>query len=548
MIGNHPTLKRTAAHLASAALLSCIGVTLFSPSSASAQLSATLTDLHDFNGTDGATPIRGPILGADGNYYGAGYSGGDNNVGVIYKLTPDGDYSVLHSFPATRAGANPDGISPRVLIQGSDGNLYGVCRGGGKVSNTPAGGGTFFRLGLDGTFTRLYDFDTGRAGVPLFPSALVEGSDGNFYGLSRDGGTSGINEGTYFRITPDGILTQLFEFKGGDGPGYSPEAQLCVGTDGNFYGVTTASGSSGGAASLGTIFKATIGGTVTRIHAFNAGSQGSGGGAQELVQGTDGFLYGVSPAGGTHDYGDIYKCSTTGTFTVLHNFDDPRTDGAVPSALTVGADGNLYGSTTDGFPIDPNSIVDNGNGSYFQITPSGTFTTLVKTQGQNGSPARPNGKLLHVGNNVFIGGTAAGGPGDYGTLVSLAVTGGGGSTHPAFFAGEASLGGGAYYLQFASGNPFGYYSYLDDPAYIYHFDLGYEYVFDAADGKAGVYFYDFKSGTFFYTSPSFPFPYLYDFTLNTVLYYFPNPTDPTHYNTDGVRYFVRLDTGEIFSK
>ena len=120
--------------------------------------------------------------------------------------------------------------------------------------------------------------------------------------------------------------------------------------------------------------------------------------------------------------------------------------------------------------------------------------------------------------------------------------------HPAFFGSEVALGGGAYFLRFASGNPFGYYSYLTDPAYIYHFDLGYEYVFDAADGKSGVYLYDFKSGTFFYTSPSFPFPYLYDFTLNTVLYYFPNPTDPTHYNTDGVRYFVRLDTGEIFSK
>ena len=120
--------------------------------------------------------------------------------------------------------------------------------------------------------------------------------------------------------------------------------------------------------------------------------------------------------------------------------------------------------------------------------------------------------------------------------------------HPAFFGGEVALGGGAYFLQFASGNPFGYYSYLADPAYIYHFDLGYEYVFDAADGKSGVYFYDFASNTFFYTSPAFPFPYLYDFTLNTVLYYFPNPNDPQHYNTDGVRYFVRLDTGAIFSK
>ncbi len=117
-----------------------------------------------------------------------------------------------------------------------------------------------------------------------------------------------------------------------------------------------------------------------------------------------------------------------------------------------------------------------------------------------------------------------------------------------FFEGQAPLGSGAYYLQFPSGNPFGYYSYLTDPDYIYHFDMGYEYIFDAADGNNGVYFYDFTSSTFFYTSPSFPFPYLYDFSLNTVLYYFPDPNNPGHYNTDGYRFFYRFDTGQIFVK
>ena len=105
-----------------------------------------------------------------------------------------------------------------------------------------------------------------------------------------------------------------------------------------------------------------------------------------------------------------------------------------------------------------------------------------------------------------------------------------------------------FYLGFANGNYFGYYSFLSDPNYIYHFDLGYEYVFDAADGNAGVYFYDFKSSTFFYTSQTFPFPYLYDFTLNTVLYYFPDPSHPGRYNTDGIRYFARLDNGQIITK
>lgn len=121
-------------------------------------------------------------------------------------------------------------------------------------------------------------------------------------------------------------------------------------------------------------------------------------------------------------------------------------------------------------------------------------------------------------------------------------------TQPFFFDGETALSNGVYYLSFPSGNPFGYYSYLTDPRYIYHFDMGYEYWFDAADGKGGVYLYDFKSSSFFYTSPSFPFPYLYDFSLNAVLYYYPDPNNAGHYNTNGVRYFYNFATGQIITK
>ena len=118
--------------------------------------------------------------------------------------------------------------------------------------------------------------------------------------------------------------------------------------------------------------------------------------------------------------------------------------------------------------------------------------------------------------------------------------------HPSFLNGEIALGGGWYYLQFANGTPFGYYSYLTDPRFIYHFDLGYEYWFDANDGHSGIYFYDFASNHFFYTSPSFPFPYLYDFSLNTVLYYYPDTNNPGHYTTNP-RYFYNFATGQIIT-
>ena len=119
-------------------------------------------------------------------------------------------------------------------------------------------------------------------------------------------------------------------------------------------------------------------------------------------------------------------------------------------------------------------------------------------------------------------------------------------THPPFFSGEVFLGNGVYYLQFPNGTPFGYYSYLTDPRWTYHFDMGYEYWFDANDGHSGIYFYDLMSTHFFYTSPSFPFPYLYDFSLNTVLYYFPDPNRPGHYTTNP-RYFYNFATGQIIT-
>ena len=118
--------------------------------------------------------------------------------------------------------------------------------------------------------------------------------------------------------------------------------------------------------------------------------------------------------------------------------------------------------------------------------------------------------------------------------------------HAMFFTGEAPLTNGVSYLEFpGNGNVFGYYSYLADPHYFYHFGLGYEYWFDAADSQHGVYLYDFASQGFFYTSPSFPFPYLYDFSLGTVLYYYANPANA---EPGTARHFYNFSTGQIITK
>jgi len=119
-------------------------------------------------------------------------------------------------------------------------------------------------------------------------------------------------------------------------------------------------------------------------------------------------------------------------------------------------------------------------------------------------------------------------------------------THPPFFMGEVPLSNGIYYLQFPNSTPFGYYAYLADSRFIYHFDMGYEYWFDANNADRGIFFYDFMSNHFFYTSPSFAFPYLYDFSLNTVLYYYPDPSRPGHYTTNP-RYFYNFATHQIIT-
>ena len=203
----------------------------------------------------------------------------------------------------------------------------------------------------------------------------------------------------------------------------------------------------------------------------------------------------------------------------------PSVDGILPQpAGTVAIAGDFV--SVGGQPrtavarLQPNGLLD---GSFDTTVFTGAFPTAVTL-------AYQEGYLLVGANHPF--------------LIRLNDLN---SSTPAFFGGEVALGEGVYYLQFANGDLFGYYSFLSDPHYLYHFDLGYEYVFDAADGDAGVYFYDFKSSTFFYTSPVFPFPYLYDFTLNLVLYYYPDTANPGHY-TSNPRYFFNFATGQIITK
>jgi len=183
-----------------------------------------LETLFDFDLASGQYPVVPLVQGSDLDFFGTTTVGGPNNgCGTIFRMTPTGTLSVLYTFVCN------DGQRPQVsLAFGSDGNLYGTDPGGqGNVL------GTIFRLSKSGQFTTLYTFDGGANGsYPV--GTLVQGTDGNFYGVTGGGGAS--NDGTIFQMTPSGALTTLHSFSGADG--VSPNAGLVQHTNGKFYGTT----------------------------------------------------------------------------------------------------------------------------------------------------------------------------------------------------------------------------------------------------------------------------------------------------------------------
>src|SRR6266540_1159775 len=295
-----------------------------------------LTTLHSFSGfpSDGANPVAGLVQGNDGNFYGTTALGGMFGQGTLFRITPAGAVTVLHSF----SGLLGDGAVPMGgLVQSNDGSFYGTTALGGAHSM-----GTVFRTAL-GIVITLHSF-SGSPGEGANPIAkLVRGSDGNFYGTTVRGGAQHL--GTAFKISALGSFTMLHSFSGSSGEGANPVAGLVQGSDGNFYGTTAL----GGQHYLGTVFKINSAGSFTTLHSFS-GSAGEGadplGG---LVQGSDANFYGTTALGGAHYLGTIFRISATGSFATLHSFNGSPGEGASSfGGLVQGSDGNFYGTTALG--------------------------------------------------------------------------------------------------------------------------------------------------------------------------------------------------------
>jgi uncharacterized repeat protein (TIGR03803 family) len=408
-------------------LLATIAVTLPAQTTTVAPPAPTFKTLHSFDGTDGNSPVA-LVQATNGNFYGTTTYAGANNEGTVFKITPSGTLTTLYSFCVQTNctdGSNPNAA----LVQGSNGNFYGTTYRGGANSV-----GTVFKITPSGTLTTLHSFnDNGSDGY--FPyAALVQGSNGNFYGTTYNGGANYSCQngcGTVFKITPSGTLTILHSFDGTDGS--NPFlGGLVEGTDGNFYGTTSKGGGysycNGHNYSCGTVFKITPSGTLTTLHSFR-GTDGDS--PMGLVQATDGNFYGTTSEGGANNLcllacGTVFQITPGGMLTTLYNFCSQSVcaDGATPyAALVEGTDGNFYGTTLSGGANIRCGDPVGGCGTVFKITPSDTLTTLysfcAQTNCADGSI--PQAELVQDTNGKFYGTTPNGGASGNGTAFSLSV-------------------------------------------------------------------------------------------------------------------------------
>jgi uncharacterized repeat protein (TIGR03803 family) len=323
--------------------------------------SGVLTNLHVFNRSDGANPYAGLIQGQNGYFYGTTVNGGpNNNSGVYFSINPTAapgkGYTMLHGFCSQNYCA--DGEFPYATlvlgIGGSPFRFFGTTTRGGLGNGVY--NGTLFSIDPSGYYAPMHNFcsQTGCADGEMPEGALVADASGNYYGTTYQGGNAN-NAGTVYVYSYGGYFQTLYNFCSLSNctDGANPVAGLVEGTDGNLYGTTVNGGYSWpGMGSGGTVFKITPSGTLTTLYKFC--SQGpsycpdGGGPYGGLILGQDGNFYGTTEWGGTNAAGTIFEITPSGELTTLYTFCSMSgcSDGGGPfGTLVQASDGSLYGTT-----------------------------------------------------------------------------------------------------------------------------------------------------------------------------------------------------------
>jgi uncharacterized repeat protein (TIGR03803 family) len=315
-------------------------------------------------------------------------------------------FTNLATFNITN-GAYPYGV----LVQGLDGDFYGTTYEGGRQA-CGGGCGTVFKITPAGTLTTVHDFVSTDGSYP--ESALVLGTNGNFYGTTTGVGSQECPESTVFEITPGGTLTTLYSSCEIDHGERIVASLMQDAVDGNFYGTTFAGGTNLNKCppylACGTVFKITPSGTLTTLHSFCNFKDCSDGAlpSAPLVQASNGFLFGTTSSGGVYcggggifcGEGTVFEIGTGGSFRVVHEFDTNDISAHPVAGLVLGSDGNFYGTTELGGT--------NSWGTIYKITASGALTTLHDFDLADG--AYPTGTLMQATDGNFYGTTTKGGP------------------------------------------------------------------------------------------------------------------------------------------
>jgi uncharacterized repeat protein (TIGR03803 family) len=316
----------------------------------------TLTNLFSFTVqtpgvTNGCLPAAGLVQGKDGYFYGTTQEGGvPNNSGTVFRISPSGSLTILWTFDLNFIPTIYDGGKPEAgLVQGTDGYFYGTTSSSGTNA-----AGTVFKLDTNGSLTVLHTFLNNGSDGQVPTAGLVQGSDGYFYGTTSIGGT--YNGGAIYRINPTGSsYTTLYSFTNHPAQA-KPEAALVQGSDGNFYGTTAFGGTNG----EGTVFQFNTNGSLTVLHTFASGGTDGYLPDAGLMQGSDGNFYGTTYYGGTNavlDSGTVFRISPGGSYTILHSFGSVTGEGRNPDAgLVQGSDGNFYGTTSQGGTNDHGNV------------------------------------------------------------------------------------------------------------------------------------------------------------------------------------------------
>jgi len=269
------------------------------------------------------------VLDSEGNIYGVDQTGGTFGEGAIFKLTPEGVYTVLYSFTGQGDGAFPNGV-----IRDKNGNLYGTANFGGAFNE-----GVVFEFTAAGNEQVLYSFTGGSDGGEPFDAALYRDAKGNLYGTTMFFGGI-ISNGVVFKLSPSGVETVLHTFTGG-GDGARPKGSLVADSQGNLYGTTSTVARSNG----GTVFKITPSGVKTELWTFTASADQDGYSPNPgLALDAEGNVYGTTFSGGSSNLGTVFGLTTAGAENVLLSFSG--SNGSTPySGLIFNQSGDLYGTT-----------------------------------------------------------------------------------------------------------------------------------------------------------------------------------------------------------